>query len=150
MERYALASSRLYVKLRRSSDTMAYNQAPVVKGNEEYAARVELLRTWLDSYRGPTPTLDLPPDQLPTDPLTTAAPHTARRTAGLAARFAGFGRAAGAGLLGRRHLQHELGRRSLSPRSLSGRIAGNPASGCRYRTRDQAPRLPEVPPQERR
>ncbi len=76
MERYALASSRLYVKLRRSSDTMAYNQAPVVKGNEEYAARVELLKTWLDSYRGPTPTLDLPPDQLPTDPVTTAAPNT--------------------------------------------------------------------------
>ncbi|MGC4944559.1 chromosome segregation ATPase [Kribbella sp. DT2] len=60
MERYALASSRLYVKLRRSSDTMPYNQAPVVKGNEDYAARVELLRTWLDSYRGPAPTLDLP------------------------------------------------------------------------------------------
>jgi hypothetical protein len=76
MERYALASSRLYVKLRRSSDTMAYNQAPVVKGNEEYAARVELLRTWLDSYRGPTPTLDLAPDQLPTDPPQDATPAT--------------------------------------------------------------------------
>lgn len=74
MERYALASSRLYIKLRRSSDTMAYNQAPVVKGNEEYAARVELLRTWLDSYRGPTPTLDLPPDQLPTDLPPQPAP----------------------------------------------------------------------------
>ncbi|WP_405060367.1 chromosome segregation ATPase [Kribbella sp. NBC_01505] len=59
MERYALASSRLYVKLRRSSDTMAYNQAPVVKGNEEYAARVELLRSWLESYRGKTPTLEM-------------------------------------------------------------------------------------------
>jgi hypothetical protein len=69
MERYALASSRLYVKLRRSSDTMAYNQAPVVKGNEEYAARVELLRSWLESYRGPRPTLDLTThldDTLPT------------------------------------------------------------------------------------
>lgn len=60
MERYALSSSRLYVKLRRSSDTMPYNQAPVVKGNEENAARVELLRNWLESYRGTTPTLDLP------------------------------------------------------------------------------------------
>ncbi len=60
MERYALASSRLYVKLRRSSDTMPYNQAPVVKGNEEYSARVELLRAWLESYRGTTPTLDVP------------------------------------------------------------------------------------------
>jgi hypothetical protein len=59
MERYALASSRLYVKLRRSSDTMAYNQAPVVKGNEEYSARVELLRAWLESYRGKTPTLEM-------------------------------------------------------------------------------------------
>ncbi|MEU8224923.1 chromosome segregation ATPase [Kribbella sp. NPDC048915] len=59
MERYALASSRLYVKLRRSSDTMPYNQAPVVKGNEENAARVELLREWLTSYRGSTPTLEL-------------------------------------------------------------------------------------------
>ncbi|MEV5963808.1 chromosome segregation ATPase [Kribbella sp. NPDC051952] len=59
MERYALASSRLYVKLRRSSDTMAYNQAPVVKGNEEYGGRVELLREWLTSYRGSTPTLDV-------------------------------------------------------------------------------------------
>jgi chromosome segregation protein len=66
MERYALASSRLYVKLRRSSDTMPYNQAPVVKGNEDYAARVELLRTWLDSYRGPAPTLDLPTPTLDT------------------------------------------------------------------------------------
>ncbi|WUJ71095.1 chromosome segregation ATPase [Kribbella soli] len=59
MERYALASSRLYVKLRRSSDTMAYNQAPVVKGNEDNAARVELLRDWMTSYRGSTPTLEL-------------------------------------------------------------------------------------------
>jgi len=59
MERYALAASRLYVKLRRSSDTMAYNQAPVVKGNEDNRDRVELLREWLESYRGPTPALDL-------------------------------------------------------------------------------------------
>ncbi len=59
MERYALAASRLYVKLRRSSDTMAYNQAPVVKGNEHNRERVELLREWLDSYRGPTPVLEI-------------------------------------------------------------------------------------------
>ncbi|WP_432877961.1 chromosome segregation ATPase [Kribbella sp. CA-245084] len=64
MERYALASSRLYVKLRRSSDTMAYNQAPVVKGNEDNAARVELLREWMTSYRGSTPTLELAPPTL--------------------------------------------------------------------------------------
>ena len=77
MERYALSSSRLYVKLRRSSDTMAYNQAPVVKGNEEYADRVELLKTWLDSYRGPRPTLDLTPptlDSLHPDPAASPEP----------------------------------------------------------------------------
>lgn len=72
MERYALSSSRLYVKLRRSSDTMAYNQAPVVKGNEEYAARVELLRTWLDSYRGPRPALELTLDTPETTTVSTA------------------------------------------------------------------------------
>ncbi|TWD73183.1 hypothetical protein FB561_7068 [Kribbella amoyensis] len=66
MERYALASSRLYVKLRRSSDTMPYNEAPVVKGNEENASRVDLLKTWLDSYRGPNPTLTLEPQTLDT------------------------------------------------------------------------------------
>jgi hypothetical protein len=38
---------------------MPYNQAPVVKGNEDNAARVELLREWLTSYRGATPTLEL-------------------------------------------------------------------------------------------
>ncbi|GAA3151777.1 hypothetical protein JOF29_002447 [Kribbella aluminosa] len=64
MERYALASSRLYVKLRRSSDTMPYNQAPVVKGNEDNSARVELLREWMTSYRGSTPTLELAPPTL--------------------------------------------------------------------------------------
>ncbi|TCM39710.1 chromosome segregation ATPase [Kribbella sp. VKM Ac-2568] len=80
MERYALSSSRLYVKLRRSSDTMAYNQSPVVKGNEEYAARVELLRHWLDSYRGPRPTLDLPTPTLE-DATTPADPTLAAPTA---------------------------------------------------------------------
>lgn len=59
MERYALSSSRLYVKLRRSSDTMAYNQAPIVKGNDDNRDRVELLREWLESYRGPTPVLEI-------------------------------------------------------------------------------------------
>lgn len=51
MERYAIESSGLYVKLRRSSDTMAYNEAPVIVGNDANQARVELLRDWLDSYR---------------------------------------------------------------------------------------------------
>ncbi len=51
MERYAIESSGLYVKLRRRSDTMAYNEEPVIVGDEANRARVELLRDWLVSYR---------------------------------------------------------------------------------------------------
>lgn len=58
MERYAIASSKLYIKLRRRSDAMPYNEAPVVTGDEANRARVELLKGWLDSYRGARPTLE--------------------------------------------------------------------------------------------
>ncbi|SIR90567.1 hypothetical protein [Micromonospora avicenniae] len=51
MERYAIGSSSLYIKLRRTSDAYAYNQAPVVVGSETEAARVELLTEWMTSYR---------------------------------------------------------------------------------------------------
>jgi chromosome segregation protein len=51
MERYAIGASSLYIKLRRTSDTMPYNQAPVVIGNDANKARVELLAGWLTSYR---------------------------------------------------------------------------------------------------
>jgi len=51
MERYAINASGLYIKLRRSSDAMAYNEAPVVHGSEANRARVELLSEWLSSYR---------------------------------------------------------------------------------------------------
>ncbi|MFJ5989299.1 chromosome segregation ATPase [Lentzea sp. NPDC092896] len=51
MERYAIEASGLYVKLRRRSDSMAYNEAPVIVGDEANRARVELLRDWLTSYR---------------------------------------------------------------------------------------------------
>jgi chromosome segregation protein len=51
MERYAISASGLYIKLRRSSDAMPYNEAPVVNGSEPNQARVELLRDWLSSYR---------------------------------------------------------------------------------------------------
>lgn len=51
MERYAVGSSSLYIKLRRTSDAYAYNQAPVVVGSETESARVELLTTWMTSYR---------------------------------------------------------------------------------------------------
>jgi chromosome segregation protein len=51
MERYALESSGEYIKLRRSSDAIAYNEPPVIIGDETNHARVELLRDWLSSFR---------------------------------------------------------------------------------------------------
>ncbi len=51
MERYALEASGLYIKLRRSSDAIAYNEPPVVVGDEAGRERVELLARWLSSYR---------------------------------------------------------------------------------------------------
>ncbi|HEY2575974.1 MAG TPA: chromosome partitioning protein ParA [Streptosporangiaceae bacterium] len=51
MERYALESSGEYIKLRRSSDAIAYNEPPVIIGDETNHARVELLHDWLSSFR---------------------------------------------------------------------------------------------------
>lgn len=51
MERYAIGASSLYIKLRRPSDVMPYNQAPVVIGSEADTARVELLSGWMTSFR---------------------------------------------------------------------------------------------------
>jgi chromosome segregation protein len=51
MERYALEASGLYIKLRRSSDAIAYNEPPVIVGDEASRGRVELLADWLSSYR---------------------------------------------------------------------------------------------------
>lgn len=51
MERYAIEASGLYIKLRRRSDSMAYNEAPVIVGDDANRARVELLRLWLATYR---------------------------------------------------------------------------------------------------
>jgi chromosome segregation protein len=51
MERYAIGASSLYIKLRRPSDVMPYNQAPVVIGSEADAARVQLLSDWMTSFR---------------------------------------------------------------------------------------------------
>ncbi|WP_163505772.1 hypothetical protein [Fodinicola acaciae] len=47
MERYAIDACGQYIKLRRSSDSMPYNEQPVIIGYEPRAARVELLRGWL-------------------------------------------------------------------------------------------------------
>ena len=60
MERYAISASGLYIKLRRSSDAMPYNEAPVVNGSEPNHARVELLRDWMSSYR-PDVAVDVEP-----------------------------------------------------------------------------------------
>lgn len=54
MERYALESSGEYIKLRRSSDAIAYNEPPVIIGDETNRARVELLHGWLSSFRPDT------------------------------------------------------------------------------------------------
>src|SRR3954471_4219860 len=50
-KRYAIEASGLYIKLRRRSDNMPYNEAPVIVGDEANRARVELLREWPTSYR---------------------------------------------------------------------------------------------------
>jgi hypothetical protein len=60
MERYAIEATGLYIKLRRRSDSMAYNEAPVIVGDETNRARVELLREWLTSYR---PAADIADDE---------------------------------------------------------------------------------------
>jgi chromosome segregation protein len=51
MERYAQEASGLYIKLRRSSDTQAYNEPPVIVGDEANRSRVRLLRDWLAGQR---------------------------------------------------------------------------------------------------
>ena len=51
MERYAIGSSSLYIKLRRPSDVVPYNQAPAVVGSDADAARVQLLADWMTSFR---------------------------------------------------------------------------------------------------
>ncbi|MFG1924918.1 chromosome partitioning protein ParA [Cryptosporangium sp. NPDC048952] len=56
MERYAIDACGEYVKLRRTSDAMAYNQAPVIHGFDTRAERVALLGEWLSgSYAAALP-----------------------------------------------------------------------------------------------
>ena len=67
MERYALEASGLYIKLRRSSDAIAYNEPPVIVGDEASRGRVELLADWLSSYR-PAAKLDNTDPEQSSDP----------------------------------------------------------------------------------
>lgn len=47
MEPYAIDACGQYVKLRRSSDTMPYNEPPVVVGHDAHEDRVRLLAGWI-------------------------------------------------------------------------------------------------------
>ncbi|GAB3267293.1 hypothetical protein [Kineosporia babensis] len=64
MERYAIEASNLYIKLRRSSDAVAYNDPPIVLGDDANRARVEMLREWMSAYRPQRTSIDLHEDEL--------------------------------------------------------------------------------------
>ncbi|MFC5746458.1 chromosome partitioning protein ParA [Actinomadura rugatobispora] len=59
MEPYAIDACGQYVKLRRSSDTMPYNEPPVVVGYDEHAARVRMLAAQVTAAR-PAEDADIP------------------------------------------------------------------------------------------
>jgi chromosome segregation protein len=75
MERYAIDSSGLYVKLRRSSDASPYNSAPVITGHDDNQARLALLRDWLAGHYPPLPSdQDSDPDPDPdSDPRSSSS-----------------------------------------------------------------------------
>ncbi|WP_243719618.1 chromosome partitioning protein ParA [Actinomadura sp. KC06] len=56
MEPYAIDACGQYVKLRRSSDTMPYNEPPVVVGYDEHEARVRKLAEQITAARPPEET----------------------------------------------------------------------------------------------
>jgi hypothetical protein len=56
MEPYAIDACGQYVKLRRSSDTMPYNEPPVVVGHDEHTDRVRMLAKWISDTRPAVPT----------------------------------------------------------------------------------------------
>ncbi|WP_067175595.1 chromosome partitioning protein ParA [Microtetraspora niveoalba] len=47
MEPYAIDACGQYVKLRRSSDAMPYNEPPVIVGHDRHAERVRMLADWV-------------------------------------------------------------------------------------------------------
>ncbi|MCW2902737.1 MAG: Chromosome segregation ATPase-like protein [Streptosporangiaceae bacterium] len=55
MEPYAIDACGQYVKLRRSSDTMPYNEPPVVIGHDEHTERVRMLAKWISDTRPEVP-----------------------------------------------------------------------------------------------
>ncbi|WP_240506522.1 chromosome partitioning protein ParA [Thermoactinospora rubra] len=48
MEPYAIDACGQYIKLRRSSDAMPYNEPPVIVGHDEHAERVRMLAAYVD------------------------------------------------------------------------------------------------------
>ena len=74
MERYAIEASNLYIKLRRSSDAIAYNEAPVVLGDDAHRDRVALLAEWMSSARPATDPVPLTVDDLELDLAPVGAP----------------------------------------------------------------------------
>jgi hypothetical protein len=48
MEPYAIDACGQYIKLRRSSDAMPYNEPPVIVGHDEHAERVRALAAYVD------------------------------------------------------------------------------------------------------
>lgn len=60
MEPYAIDACGQYIKLRRSSDTMPYNEPPVVVGYDEHEPRVRRLAHAVTAARALAPTPDAP------------------------------------------------------------------------------------------
>ncbi|MFI0444199.1 chromosome partitioning protein ParA [Actinomadura sp. 6N118] len=58
MEPYAIDACGQYVKLRRSSDTMPYNEPPVVVGYDDHEPRVRLLAAQISATR-PVPDIEV-------------------------------------------------------------------------------------------
>lgn len=54
MEPYAIDACGQYIKLRRSSDAMPYNEPPVIVGHDQHAERVRALSSYVDRST-PTP-----------------------------------------------------------------------------------------------
>ncbi|MGW0805418.1 chromosome partitioning protein ParA [Nonomuraea sp. NPDC002799] len=52
MEPYAIDACGQYVKLRRSSDAMPYNEPPVIVGHDQHAERVRALAAFVDRTAG--------------------------------------------------------------------------------------------------
>ncbi|MEU4696265.1 chromosome partitioning protein ParA [Nonomuraea dietziae] len=61
MEPYAIDACGQYIKLRRSSDAMAYNEPPVIVGHDQHAERVRALAAYVG--RGESPLPDQSSDQ---------------------------------------------------------------------------------------